>query len=208
VKAIGYSVDTVTAAYIVRWLALLIDTLTEEAMNQAIQTRLFDSDRSTDSALDRVHDPDRMRALLRWIRPNAGGKLTTSASEAPIPIPEALVAILTDWNAHGMDAPYGFPMPDSCEWFLPTLGRRAAWTSGQPGGKAIDRLKATAKRAGVEGMTFLSLRHSVATHLEFHGLGAAGISRILRHTTTRTAEKHYRHAGLDNLRSMTAGFDY
>jgi integrase len=155
-----------------------------------------------------VGDVD-LAARVIWIRPHGKtGRLKTAASEAPVPIVQALVPILTEWLAHRMDAPFGFPIPDTCPWLIPTLNRRSAWTSGQPGGKALDRLKLVAKRAGVEDVTFLALRHGWATHAEFFGYGEALIQRVLRHTSTRTAKKHYRHADLPNLIERTAGFDF
>jgi integrase len=143
-----------------------------------------------------------------WIRPNGKtGRLKTAASEAPVPIPLALVPILTEWLAHRMDAPFGFVIPEECPWLIPTCNRRSPWTSGQPGGKALDRLKAVAKRAGVEDMTFLALRHGWATHAEFWGYGANLTQRVLRHTNTRT-QLGYRHADLPNIVERTAGFDF
>lgn len=50
------------------------------------------------------------------------------------------------------------------------------------------------------GFTFLSLRHSFATHAEHWGLSPAMIQRILRHTSVRT-QIGYRHADAANLRA-------
>jgi integrase len=62
-------------------------------------------------------------------------------------------------------------------------------------------------RAGVEGFTFQSLRHSWATHAEFWGLPDAMIQRVLRHTNTRT-QHHYRHADAANLRAKVGRIDF
>jgi len=141
-------------------------------------------------------------------RGRAGGqRLKTAASEAPVPIPEALKPILSDWFDHRLDAPADFPIPP-CPWLFPNLNRRGNWTGGPPGTKPIDRLQATAKRAGVEGLTFLGLRHSWATHAEFHGYGPALIQRVLRHTSERTAADWYRHADVPNLVERVAGFEF
>jgi integrase len=142
-----------------------------------------------------------------WIRPH-GKSLKTAASEAKIPSPNALVPYLESWLEHRLDCPVGFELPRECPWLIPTVDRRSPWVSGQPGGKALDRLKAVALKAGVADMTFLALRHSWATHAEYFGLGPAEISRVLRHTTTRTAEEHYRHFSGPNLLERTAGFDF
>jgi len=142
-------------------------------------------------------------------RGRSGGKrLKTEGSEQPVPIPDALLPILADWLSHRLDAPVDFPVPLDCPWLFPTLNRRSNWTGGPPGTKPLDRLRDVAKRAGVEGMNFLSLRHSWATHAEYHGYGPALIQRVLRHTTEQTAAKWYRHADLPNLVERCAGFDF
>jgi len=138
---------------------------------------------------------------------DGGKRLKTEAAAAPVPIPEALVPILTDWLSHRLDHPADFEIP-SCEWLFPTLNRKGPWTGGPPGTKPVQRLKAVAQRAGIEGMTLLSLRHSWATHAEYHGYGPALIQRVLRHTTEQTAAQWYRHADLPNLIERCAGFDF
>jgi len=142
-------------------------------------------------------------------RGRAGGRrLKTEGSEQPVPIPDALVPILQDWLPHRLDAPVDFSIPLDCPWLFPTLNRRSNWTSGPPGTKPVQRLQDVARRAGVEGLTFLALRHSWATHAEYHGSGPALIQRVLRHTSERTAELWYRHADLPNLIERCAGFDF
>ena len=137
-----------------------------------------------------------------------GGKaFKTNASAQPVPIPNALVPILADWLEHRLDAPADFPIPE-CPWLFPTLNRKSNWKSGVPGQKPVQRLQAVANRAGVEGMTFLSLSHSWATHAEYHGYGPALIQRVLRHTTEKTAELWYRHADVPNLVERVSGFDF
>jgi len=138
---------------------------------------------------------------------DGGKRLKTEAAAAPVPIPEALVPILTDWLSHRLDHPSDFPIPP-CEWLFPTLNRKGPWTGGPPGTKPVQRLQAVAQRAGIEGMTLLSLRHSWATHAEYHGYGPALIQRVLRHTTEQTAAQWYRHADLPNLVERCAGFDF
>src|SRR5208337_3391992 len=114
---------------------------------------------------------DEIRLEARFIaltdRGRDGGyRLKTPGSEQPVPIPEALVPILTDWLSHRLDAPVDFPIPLDFPWLFPTLNRRSNWTSGPPGTKPVQRLQAVGKRAGVEGLTLLALRHSWATHAE------------------------------------------
>jgi len=138
---------------------------------------------------------------------DGGYRLKTPGSEQPVPIPEALVPILTDWLSHRLDHPADFEIPP-CEWLFPNLNRRSNWRGGVPGSKPVQRLQDVGKRAGIEGLTFLALRHSWATHAEYHGYGPALIQRVLRHTTEQTAAQFYRHADLPNLIERCAGFDF
>jgi integrase len=162
--------------------------------------------RKTEALRLQVGDVD-LAARTIWIRGH-GRALKTLASEAPLPIPAALLPILVNWLGHRMDAPFGYPMPKECPWLIPTCNRKSPWVSGHKESKPLARFKAVAERAGVKNATFLQLRHSWATHAEFFGLGPALIQRVLRHTSTRTAEKHYRHADIPNLIDRTAGFDF
>lgn len=152
-----------------------------------------------------VSDVDMGNRIL-WVRPHSRA-LKTRASEAPLPIAPALVPILESWLANRLAAPYGFPIPKECPYLIPTCNRKAPWIHGAPGGKALDRFKAAAAAAGVEGATFQMLRRSWATHAE-PLMGAAMIARILRHTTTRTSEAHYRRADLANIRDSVKDFDF
>src|SRR5208337_5582603 len=138
---------------------------------------------------------------------DGGYRLKTPGSGQPVPIPEALVPILTDWLSHRLDHPADFEIPP-CEWLFPTLNRRSNWKSGVPGQKPVQRLQAVAERAGVIGMTFQSLRRSLATHLEHHGTGQAMISRILRHTNSRTTLTWYQQADVPNMVEALASFDF
>ena len=71
---------------------------------------------------------------------SAGDRRSRSAaSRLAFAIPPALVPTLVSWLAHRMVAPYGFRC-QGCPYLMPTLNRKSPWTSGAPGGKAIDRL--------------------------------------------------------------------
>jgi integrase len=126
----------------------------------------------------------------------AGNRLKTERSAQPVPVPEALAKILADWLPH-----------THCEWAFPNVYRKGPWTGGSQGYTPLDRMKRLGVRAGVQGFTFQSLRHSWATHAEYWGLSDTMIQRVLRHTTTRT-QMHYRHADADNLRSVVGGIDF
>ena len=139
---------------------------------------------------------------------DGGKRLKTEAAAAPVALPDALVPILRDWLAHRLDAPADFPIPLDCPWLFPTLNRQSNWTSGPPGTKPVQRVQAIALRAGVEGMTLQSLRRSLATHLEHHGTGQAMITRILRHTDSRTTLTWYQQADVPNMVQAMASFDF
>jgi len=138
---------------------------------------------------------------------DGGRALKTDASARPVPIPDALVPILQDWLSHRLDHPADFEIPP-CEWLFPTLNRKGPWTGGPPGTKPVQRLQAVAARAGVEGMTLQSLRRSLATHLEHHGTGQAMITRILRHTDSKTTLTWYQQADIPNMVQAMASFDF
>jgi integrase len=152
--------------------------------------------RRTELLMLHMEDVDIPARVIR-VRPHqhrqAGGRLKSKSSAKPVGIPEALVPILEDWLAHRLDAPAGFPMPESVPWVIPTCSRRAPWIGGNKS-RAVVRLQAAARRAGIEHVTLHMLRRSLATHLEGHGLGGAMISRIMRHSGQQVTETYYRQA--------------
>ena len=164
----------------------------------------------------RVEDLD-IPGRIIMITPHGDQRLKTLAAEQPVPMAAPLAAILADWLAHLEEesrltptapppARADRPAPGS-GWLFPGVERLGPWTGGPPGEKALDQLKAAGRRAGVEGFTFLSLRHSWATHAEFWGFSPAMIQRVLRHTTAQT-QQHYRHADAANLRAIAGAIDF
>ena len=135
-------------------------------------------------------------------------RMKTEMSSQPVPMPTALVPILEEWMGHRLDIPEppAVSVPD-CPFLFPNVTRTNAWTGGPWGFRPIDQLKAAGERAGVQDFTFLSLRHSYATHAESWGLSAPMIQRVLRHTTVRT-QQHYRHADVANMRAAVDGIDF
>jgi integrase len=156
----------------------------------------------------RVEDVDLAGSMIAIVE-RAGQRLKTISSAAPVPLPEALSPILESWMTHRMDEPEGgFPSPPNCPCLFPNVTRSNVWKDGCPGTRPLDQLKAAGERVGVEGFTFLSLRHSFATHAEgAWGLSPAQIQRCLRHTSIRTQD-HYRHFDLANMRASTCGIDF
>jgi integrase len=139
-----------------------------------------------------------------------GTTFKTEASAQPVPMPPALAPILRDWLDHRLDRPHGYPMPPAgaIPWLFPTCNRKAAWIWGSQTSRAIARLKAAAKRAGVPDLTFQMLRRSWATHAEYFGVGPAMIQRVLRHTRAQTTETFYRKADLTNMAEAVKGFEF
>lgn len=123
-------------------------------------------------------------------------RLKTRASAQPVGLPDELAAILRCW----------IPKTGAI-WLFPGATRRSPWTGGPPGHKPLDRLKAEAQAAGVDGFTFQSLRHSWATHAEIWGLGETMIQRQLRHTSRKT-QQAYRHADLANLATSVRSISF
>jgi integrase len=139
-----------------------------------------------------------------------GRTLKTAAAAQPVPMPEALVPILAAWLEHRLDCPadYSIPPADRIPWLFPGARRRGPWVGGNPQTRAAGVLRAAASRAGVEGMTFQSLRRSWAVHAEAWGLGGALIQRVLRHTSSRTTELWYRAADAANLADAVRSIEF
>jgi integrase len=129
-----------------------------------------------------------------WVSPRR--RLKTAAAAAPVPLCDELAAALAAWLPEA-----GTP------WVFPGVRGKGPWTGGMPGGKPLDRLKAAGREAGLEGVTFQSLRHSCATLLEARGVPEVVIQRVLRHTTPRTTAR-YRHADVAALVGWVKGVGY
>jgi integrase len=138
--------------------------------------------------------PERLISVV----PRGKNRLKTEAAAAPVAACEELAEVLADW----------LPRCRS-RWLFPSLWADTPWTGGNPGTKPLDRLRQAAEACGVSGMTWLSLRHSWATHAETAwGLSEPAIQRMLRHTSPITSRQHYRHADADNLRAMVRSVSY
>lgn len=154
-----------------------------------------------------VGDIDLDRRVI-WLTGH-GQKLKTAGSNKPVPIPNALVPILTSWMAHRLDAPFGFPLPKTCDWLIPTVSRKSCWTSGHEKTKPLYRLKFAGARVGIADINFQMLRRSWATHAESSwGFGEGLIQRVLRHSSPMTSRKFYRQADVANLVNAVAAVDF
>lgn len=133
-----------------------------------------------------------------YVRGNVRRSLKTAASAQPVPLPEALAAVLERWERRC-----------GCEWLFPGRRLKGPWIGGPQGSRPIDQLHALGVRAGIERLTFQGLRHSWATHAEqLWGLSDPLIQRVLRHTTVRTSRDWYRHPDALNLRAAVASIEY
>ncbi len=180
----------------------------------AVATVAYTGLRKTEALCLFVEDLD-FGAGLVHVRPRparAAGdaRLKTEASAAPVCMPAALRPILTGWLSHRLDHPEGFALPpaDRIPWVFPGSRRVGAWTGGAPGTRPIDRLHAAATRAGIDGVTWQSLRRSWATIAEGAGIPQALITRQCRHTSEDTTRRWYQQRDLDALRGAVDGFDF
>jgi integrase len=153
-----------------------------------------------------VGDIDLANGIIH-LRPH-GKRFKTAGSAKPVPMPDALIALLQNWMGHRLDAPFGYPLPKECSWLIPLNNRKGPWDGGSPGHTPLAKLQEAGRRAGIENVTWQMLRRSLATVLESHGCGEAMISRILRHSSIQVTKTHYRQADCENLRQATAGLDF
>jgi integrase len=110
-------------------------------------------------------------------------RLKTESSAAPVPIPEELVPILERW------LPEAGPT-----WVFPGVTRVGPWTGGSPGYRPGDWLAEAGDAVGIEGLTFHSLRHTLAKLLVHRFDATADQAKsMLRHGSIRTTEEFYLH---------------
>ncbi len=121
----------------------------------------------------------------------------TIASAGAKPMADQLAAVMTDWLPHT-----GSP------WVFPGVRRKGPWTSGAPGTKALDEMKAAAKRAGIEGWTILGFRKSLATHATFMGISDEERRRQLGHASIETAVNWYEEPLIEEMRPSVNKIHY
>ena len=118
----------------------------------------------------------------------------TVASAAPVPIPDGLRPILERWLSEPARAG---------EWLFPGVRGLGPWSGGAPGYRPLDLLKRAAERAGVEGVTFHGLRHTLAKLYVSRWGGTADQARsILRHTDAATTERYLHRDDVEELRRI------
>jgi integrase len=139
----------------------------------------------------RWEDVDLVHGFLR-VRPRLG-PLKTPKSAAPVPCPAPLVPILDRWRDRC-----------GCAWVFPGILRQGPWSNSN-GVRPLDELRAAGEALGIEGLTFLSLRHSWATHSEAWGVTEGQCRRILRHTRPLTQQFCGPRSGVWSIRARRAG---
>ena len=123
-----------------------------------------------------------------WIRPNARRPLKTARSQDVVPIAAELGAVLASWVPQ---------IEAGCPWLFPGWHGTGPWLGGMARYRPVDQLGQLGRRAGVEGLTFQSLRHSWATLAEDWGLSELVVLRILRHSPE--VGRRYRHRDVEVL---------
>jgi integrase len=162
-----------------------------------VSTFAYTGLRRNEGLLLRVDEVDLDHRMILLVD-RKGRRLKTEGSGQPVPIPDALAPILADWIGR---------LARGCPHLFPGVTGKGPWTGGPPGHRPLDQIKAVGERAGVQGLTFLSLRHSFATHAESWGLSPAMLQRVLRHTLLAT-QTHYRHADADNMRAAVGRISF
>jgi integrase len=170
-----------------RWEAL--------RLRAAVYSWCFTGARKNEILGSMVADVDILKGTF-FVRPNDKRPLKTAASAAVLPLAAPLAAVLAGWMPH-----CGGP------WLLPHKFRRGPWLHGPNGGKALDQVAALGRRAGVDGLTILALRHSFGTLAEGWGFGELLLQRLLRHTSVKT-QRSYRHQDLEQLRCAASAIRY
>jgi len=130
------------------------------------------------------------------VRSRRRRRLKTRASAAPVGIPNELQTILARWVKRC-----------GSEWVFPGKRLAVPWVGGSPGLKPLDQIKALGGRAGVPGLTIVSFRHSLATHMKAWGCGPLAIKDQLRHGDVAT-QAHYLEKDLPDIRNNASKIRY
>jgi integrase len=162
--------------------------------------------RRNEALMLHVEDVDLARRVI-VVRPRVDHRLKTEASADDVPMPDALVPLLTDWLAHRLDAPPGFEMPAEVPWLFPQCRRRGPWTGGNADDSPLGQLKAAGRRAKIGDINWQMLRRSLATHLRHFGASNGTVGRILRHSVD-VDEEFYHETDLENLRAAVRRVEF
>ena len=131
----------------------------EARLHALVTTYAYTGLRKMEALGLKVGDID-FRERVIVVKSRSRRRLKTRASAAPVGIPKELMPVLTRWVKRC-----------GSEWVFPGKRGLVPWTGGSPGYKPLDQIKALGERAGVRGLTILSFRHSLATHMKAWGVG-------------------------------------
>jgi integrase len=143
----------------------------------------------------RTADVDLPKNIITF-RSHARRRLKTGARAAIASIAPPLAEVLAPYLPH-----------TGCEWLFPHKYLTGPWLHGSVGSKPLDQVKQLGERAGVPGLTILSLRHTVGTLAEGWDIGELMLQRILRHSRRKT-QRSYRHLDLRQLHDAAAKIRY
>jgi integrase len=123
------------------------------------------------------------------------GLTKTKASAAVVTLPRSLAAELEQWRQY-------MECPDPDDLIFPSTVNKPI--NAQSYLQRI--LQPTATKAGIEGVTFQSLRRTFATH--FHGLGTIKDQQSqMRHSTAQMTLDVYTQSVSESLRTAIEAFD-
>lgn len=139
-------------------------------------------------AVDEIHLAER----YLHIKAKPGWSPKTLKSAAPIGLNDTLTEVLADW----------IPQTESY-WLFPAKDRAKPWTTGGPGYRPLDQVKALGTRAGVEGLTILGFRKTIGTLAKEIGISELERKSLLRHTDVKTGA-FYDEADVEISRRIVA----
>jgi integrase len=122
------------------------------------------------------------------IRPKADWRPKTVRSAARLPIAGPLAGVLDLWLPRC-----------GCQWVFPGIRLSGPWTSGPPGKKPLDQIRAAGMRAGVPDLTILGFRKSLGTLAKVFGISQLELQALLRHSSVET-QRYYDEADPAMLR--------
>jgi integrase len=154
--------------------------------------------RAREALYIRCRDVDTVRRVVRITGEDRPTK--TLASMATIPIPDEAAAILAQWKDEQAARGRSFLISGATQ--------DKPWDQAGARWRPTNQVAALARRAGIQGVTLLALRHSYATNVRrFWSLNSAETQSLLRHTSPETQE-HYLHDDVEHLAARVAGISF
>ena len=150
----------------------------------------------------RWHQVDLDHGLIDFRDP---GKADTNKRRAMMPIPRRLMTLLRLARRRGSDVGYVIARPPS----KPRTGRSLpeAHTAPRPLANIRHGFDGAVRRAGLQGVTPHTLRHTCATWLTMSGVPMEETARWLGHTSYATTERVYAHHAPDYLERARNALD-